>query len=789
MTSLLHEKEFSRKSFVKAGGALIVGFSLVGGGLAEKSQAALSPFASNGPFDQSQIDTWVVINADNTATILTGQAEIGQGSMTGLLQIAGEELNMSLGQLVFVSPDTNLTPFTAAQTASTAIRTVGPQVRAASAAAYQALLGLASTSLGVPASSLTAANGVVSGGGRSVTYAALLGGKLFNAKFNATTADPGLRGATGLDPGEAPAKPVSQYTLVGTRAPRLDIPAKVLGTYTYVHNVRVPGMLHGRIVRPRGQAAYGADPAIVSLDPSSISHIPGARIVQQGNFIGVVAPQEYDAIQAAAELKVQWADTPPLSGSDNLFANWRALDSAGQAAAAQAVHAATDFDFNTNPTQVDAALASAAHVVSATYKYHYNGHLPIGPCCALADVTPNGAIVYSNTQQVSGTRANLALVLGLPQNVIRVVYYEGSSVYGAAPYNECAEAAAVMSQLAGAPVRLQFMRWDEHGWDFYGPPQMMDIRGGVDTKGNIAAIDYTAFTFGSSASDLVTAQVTQKPITAPSPGSVEHWGVLGSMYTVPAQRVTTKNVPVLNSQLRTSFLRAPLGPQTNFGYEQMIDELAHAANMDPVQFRIQNVATANNPLFPWYYGDRWLGVLNAVSQAANWQPRVAASNLSQETVVSGRGISISPHSWSPNSAVSEIEVNRKTGKIVVKNLYMAMDAGLAINPAFVENQIVGGAVQSVSKTLSEQVNFDTRRVTSLDWVTYPILRFVDAPKVTAVVIQRTDKVPGGVGETPIPPVPASIANAFFDATGVRLREAPMTPARVRGALKAAGAAA
>jgi CO/xanthine dehydrogenase Mo-binding subunit len=345
-----------------------------------------------------------------------------------------------------------------------------------------------------------------------------------------------------------------------------------------------------------------------------------------------------------------------------------------------------------------------------------------------------------------------------------------------------------MSQLAGAPVRLQFMRWDEHGWDFYGPPQMMDIRGGVDAHGNIAAIDYLAFTFGSSASDLVTAQVTGTPITAPSAGGVEHWGVIGSMYTIPAQRVMTKNVPVLGTQLRTSFLRAPLGPQTNFGYEQMIDEMAYAAKMDPLQFRIQNVATANNPLFPWYYGDRWLGVLNAVGQAANWKPRVAASQLSNEKVVTGRGIAISPHSWSPNSAITEIEVNKKTGRIVVKNLYMAMDAGLSINPAFVENQIVGGAVQAVSKTLYEQVNFNNRRVTSLDWITYPILRFADAPKVTAVVVQRTDKVPGGVGETPIPPVPASIANAFFDATGVRLREAPMTPARVRGILKNQGVA-
>jgi nicotinate dehydrogenase subunit B len=778
--------ELSRKTFLKGSGALIVGFSLAG--IAGKASGADSPFASNGPFDQTSVDTWIVLHGDNTATIFTGQAEIGQGSMTGMTQIAAEELSMDISQLKFVSPDTNLTPMTASQTASTAIRSVGPGMRGAAAYAAQTLLGLASTNLGVPAAQLSVSKGVVSGGGKSVTYGQLLGGKLFSTTFTSKTQEPGLRGLLGLDPGQAPAKPTSRYSVVGARVPRLDIPDKVLGTYTYVHNVKVPGMLHGRLVRPRGQAAYGADPAITSLDEGSISHIPGARVIRKGNFVGIVAPREYDAIQAAAQLKITWADTPPVVPVGNLFANWRVQDSAGQAIAARAVHQATDYDFNVNPDQVDAALASAAKTVTATYKYHYTGHLPIGPNCCVADVTPNGSLIYSNTQAVYTTRSRVATALGVSPNTVRVKYYEGSSVYGYSGYDEAAEAAAVMSQLAGAPVRLQYMRWDENGWDFYGPPQMMDIKGGVDAKGNIVGIDYTAFTFGSTASDLVTAQVTNTPITAPTPGSVEHWGVIGSMYNLPSQRVTVKNVPALNQQFRTSFLRAPLGPQTNFGYEQLIDELAYAAKLDPVQFRVQNVATANDPLFPWYHPERWLGVLNAAAQAAGWQPRVAASQLSDAKIVTGRGVSSSPHSWSPATAIAEVEVNKKTGKVVVKKIVMAMDAGLAINPGFVENQIVGGAVQAASKVLLEQVTFDNRRVTGIDWVTYPIMRFKDAPEVTAVVVQRTDKVPGGVGETPIPPVQAAIANAFFDATGVRLREAPMTPARVRGVLKAAGVA-
>jgi CO/xanthine dehydrogenase Mo-binding subunit len=778
---------FSRKTFVKAGGALVVGLTLAGGA-GRRAVAAESPYASNGPFDVNKIDTWIVIHGDNSASILTGQAEIGQGSMTGMLQIAAEELDMELTQLKFVAPDTNLTPFTRAQTASTAIREVGPPLRAAAASAKQSLLAMAATQLGVSAGSLTVDKGVVSGGGKSVSYGQLLGGKLFNQTFTVRTRDPGLRGLAGLDPGQAPAKPVSQYRVVGSRVPRLDIPDKVNGTYTFVHNIKVPGMVHGRLVRPRGQAAYGSDPAILSVDERSIKHIPGAQVVRKGNFLGVVAPTEYGAIQAAAQLKVKWADTPEVSGVGNLFANWRAQDAAGKAPAALAVHQATDYDFQINPDKAATALSSSARVVSATYKYHYNGHLPIGPSCCVAEVTPNGAIVFSNTQQVSGTRTRLQRVLGLPANVIRVKYYEGSSVYGDSGYNEAAVAAAVISQLVGKPVRLQYMRWDEHGYDFYGPAQMQDIRGGVDAKGNITAIDYTAFTFGSTSADLVTAQVNGTTIAAPNPGSVEHWGVIGSMYNLPAQRVTVKNVPALNNQFRTSFLRAPLGPQANFAYEQMIDELAYAAKMDPYQFRVQNVATATTPELPWYFKDRWLGVLTAAAEAAHWQPRVAASKLSDATVVTGRGISSSPHSWTTATAIAEIEVNKKTGKIVVTKVYMSMDAGLSVNPEFVENQIVGGVIQGVSKTLHEYVSFDRRRVNGLDWVTHPILRFKDSPKVIPIVVQRTDKVPGGVGETGVPPVPAAIANAFFDATGVRLRESPMTPARVRGVLKAAGVA-
>jgi hypothetical protein len=314
MTGLLPEKEFSRRLFIKGGGALVVSFSLAGVAVAGRARAADNPFASNG-VDQYSVDSWIAINADNTATIKTGGIRQGTGSDTGLLMIAGEELNMDMSQLEFVLADTSVTPDTGKHSASNTIKDAGPGVRAAAASAAQALLALASTRLGVPAANLSVSKGVVSGGGKSVSYGELLGGKLFNvqmpASYNMVGNPNGFPFFTGGIPaGQAPSKPVSEYTLVGTSPPRIDIPGIVTGTSVYIQNVRVPGMLHGRIVRPRGQAVYGFGAPVVSVDQSSISHLPDVKVVRMGDFLGVVAPHEYDAIQAAAQLKVKWSRRP-----------------------------------------------------------------------------------------------------------------------------------------------------------------------------------------------------------------------------------------------------------------------------------------------------------------------------------------------------------------------------------------------------------------------------------------------------------------------------------------------
>jgi CO/xanthine dehydrogenase Mo-binding subunit len=751
----------SRRSFVKAGGALVVGVSALRS--VRPSTAAASPFASSGPPDPAQADSYLAIHADGTASVKSGRVEIGQGSTTGLLLLVAEELDMTVDQLEFVRHDTDVTPNTGGTFGSSSIAIAGQMLRSACGAARQTLLSLASAHLGAPVSSLTVSAGVVSGGGRTVSYGELVGGKLLSASLPSPL----------LRPGAPPSKPVSSYRLVGiSRMARLDIPAKVAGTYTYIHNVRVPGMLHGRVVRPLGQGAYGDGTlaGVVSVDARTIARFGDARVVQRGDFLGVVASREYDAIQAAARLEVVYRAAPDgMAGSGNLFSQMRTLDAAGQAPArTQTLEGAPD-----------AAIASAPHAVGESYAFHSPAHVPIGPSCAVADVTPAGALVLCNTQDAYAMRDKLALVLGLPSAQIRVQYWEGASSFGNSPARfDTGEAAAVLSQLAGAPVRLQYMRWDEHGWDNYAPAVLADVSAGADSNGNLVGLTYSSREIPpmSMASDVVM-QAVGIPFNAPGAGAPDGLNS-GTQYTLPARRVTGKQLPLWDTFFKTSAMRAPHCPQACFATEQLIDELAHSAGLDPYEFRLQNIQTAqvNDG-----YG-QWRDVLEAVADLAGWKPRPAASSISRETVVRGRGIAIGGFASSQAGVVAEIEVNRRTGRIRTLHLYGAQVAGLAVYLPGIENQIEGNLIMGASRSLVEEVPFGRSRSLALDWVSYPILRFKDAPRVSTRIVQRLDLASTGSGEPTNVPVAAAIANAFFDATGVRIRTAPMTPGRVRAVL-------
>jgi CO/xanthine dehydrogenase Mo-binding subunit len=739
------EIPFSRRDLLKGGGALVIGFSLA-------SAASPAPAARGdipGPPDPGSIDTWIAIHADNSATVYFGKCELGQGNTTGLLQIAGEELDLDMSRLSAARLDTNVTPNQLGTTSSSSIHQGGPQLRAAAAEARQALLALAASRLGVQVGSLTVSNGVVSidgeKNGRSVRYGDLLGDKPFNVKFTGT----------------APQKPAARYTLVGTRVPRIDIPDKVSGKQMHLQHVRVPNMMHGRIVRPRGQRAYGSGAKVLSIDESSITHIPTARVVRKGDFIGVVAEREWDAVRAARELKVTWQDGPALPGNADLHQRMRAEKTTDKVIA--------------DVGDAGKSFAQAAHVASATYLCPYQSHAPFAPNCALADVRPDGALILSATQHIYYARSHLSKVLGLPQEKVRVQYYESSGTFGRSCHEDASQAAAVMSQAIGRPVRVQFMRWDEFGWDNYGPAHLAEVRAGVDADGNLVAYEYHGWQHGwieNENSHELALQMPPKEIASGSPSISVNRMSTGSMYTTPNRRVVSHAFP-MKGYLRGAALRSPLDLSYAFASEQTIDELAYAVKMDPLAFRQKNMRDT-----------RWLGVLNAAAEAAGWQPRVAASTLSDAKVVTGRGIGLGTHHVSYGAAVATIEVNKEIGIIVATRIYCALDAGRIINPALVENQLIGQATQAVSRVLKEEVQFNSSNITSLDWASYPILRFAEHPEVIPVIIQRIDEPSTGAGEEVMGGVASAMANAFFDATGVRLRQYPMTPERVLAALAA-----
>ena len=730
----------TRREFIRSGGALIVGFSL---GDVLHAQAP-EPQAPARSLDLKQVDTWLAIHADNTATIYIGFAELGQGASTALLQVAGEELDLDMSQMKTVPLDTAVSPNQGGTYSSAAINRGSPQVRSAAAEARRALLQLASTRLNAPVDQLTVTRGIVSTAGspqRSVAYGELLGDKRFNVEVS----------------GSAPIKTAGAYRLVGTSPPRNDMPDKVSGRYAYMQHARVPNMLHGRVIRPSGQSALGVTPKATLVDEASIRGIP-ARVLRRGDFIGIVAEREWDAVRAARALNVEWEIRAALPGTPQLHERMRADTTQDRVV--------------TERGDVEAAFAAAPHVVKQLGRGPYQAHAAFGPNCAIADVRADRAVVISPTQDIYGTRTMLTRLLNLPADSIQVRYQEGASNYGHGCQDDVTQAAAILSQLAGAPVRVQFMRADEHGWDNYGPAHVGEVRAAADAQGRIVAYEYHGWQHNWSNVEA-SAQLTGV-VPADREGSAAQQVSplnLGSMYDAANLKLVNHRVPGLG-YLRGAWLRSPLDLSFSFASEQAIDQLAYLLQADPLEFRRQNI---KDP--------RWLGVLNAAAEAAKWQSRRAAGNASKERVVRGRGIAVGTHLASYGGAVAELEVDKQTGRVTIRRLYGAIDAGLAVNPGNIENQISGQLVQTASRMLLEEIQFDTRQVTSLDWNSYPILRFADVPEVTPIVVQRLNERSTGAGEEVMAAAAAAIANAFFDATGVRMEQYPLTPARVLAALR------
>ena len=752
----MKNRTISRRRFLEGTGALVVSFSFSGPVPRVLAQSGAALAAEP---EATSLDSWLAVAQDGSVTVLTSKVELGTGVETALAQIVAEELDVPFRQIKMDAGDTSKTIDQGMTVAARTVERGGPQLRQAAAAARQELLKLASARLQVPAEKLTVSDGVVSVTGnpaKKISYGNLIGGKRFNVRITATGEGWDMKVAP-----EARAKDPKDYKIVGTSAPRIDLPPKFTGEYTYVHDVRVSGMLHGRVVRP---PVVNSKP--LSVDEGSIKHIAGVvKIVQEGSFLGVVARTEWDAIQAARALKVTWS--PP---STKLPANWDELE-----AYLKNTKSVTDLT-PVNKGNVNAALSQANKTFEATYRWPFQLHGMLGPSCAVADVRADRATIWTGTQAPFMTRGKIATLLGLPENKVRIIHREAAGCYGRLEPDDVPEDAALMSKAVGQPVRVQWTREDEHGWEPKGPPHLTTVRAGMDSQGKVTAWDFMdrSFPWTDARGPLLASR--QVGIRPKDPGFPNGSTASGEIYHFDHQKIVAANLPWQPEgpiPLRTSNLRSPGQPQRCFASECFMDELAAHLSVDPVQFRLR------------YLGDnkRLREVLLAAAQKAGWKERPSPGPASGGPSAAGRGVAIADRSGTMVAAVAEVEVEKSNGKVTVKRVTLAHDCGLIVNPDGTKNQIEGNIIQGVSRTLLEEVQFDSSSVKSLDWRSYPILTFQEVPEIEIVLINRPEMQSLGAGEPAIVPVPAAIANAIFDAIGVRLRDVPLTPQRVLSSLK------
>ncbi|MGB6941392.1 MAG: molybdopterin cofactor-binding domain-containing protein [Bryobacteraceae bacterium] len=761
---------FSRRNFLKTSGALIVGFSM-----AERQGSAQGPGGLRGPSPGSpplnQVDSWIAIAADGSVTAYSGKEELGQGISTAQAQLVAEELSVPFERVKLIYCDTALTPDQAYTSGSQShpANFNHANLAQAAATAREALIQRASQKLGVPSDQLAAADGVISAKSdpsKKVTYGQLVGGRKFRLA---------------LDP-SAKRKPPSEWTVLGKPVQRRDIPEIVTGQFEFVHNVRVPGMLHGRVVRPPSPGA-----AVMSVDEASVAGMPGlVKVVVKKNFVGVVAEKPWQALQAAEKLKVTWSAGSKLPNSADFYEQLR----------------------NQKPTRdlllldskdVEQKLGQAAAVLKATYLHPYQAHGSMGSSCAVADVRGDKATIWSPTQGVWYQRSTAAMVLGLKPENVHVIFRRGAGCYGLNAADTVTYDAALLSQAAGKPVRVQLTRKDELTSENYGNAFLMDERAGLDAQGNIIAWDHEAWspTLGNrpgpdTPGNVITgALVGFEPeeftprSPAPEPRGFNNNsngipsyaaalfdGVPKGAGTVQSARVLVHNIP---SPFFTGPLRSPARFQNTFAQESFMDELAAHAKADPVEYRLRHLRN-----------QRVIGVLQAAAKAANWEARPSPrSGLSKTGLATGRGVACVAYEGDNGytGIVTEVEVDQATGKIAVKRVVVAIDAGPISNPDGLKNQAEGGALQGMSRALLEEVTWDDQKITSIDWRTYHTLPVgFSIPKVECVLLNRPDEEATGAGETAITVIAAAIGNAVFDATGARLRQIPFTGERVKAAL-------
>jgi nicotinate dehydrogenase subunit B len=712
------------------------------------SLSVVRPAVSGG---EAAFETFIKITADGSVTAFNGHVDLGTGIRTALGQIVAEELDVSFARVVVVLGDTSRVPNQGATIASETIQVTAVPLRNAAAQARQFLMARAAERLELSVEDLSVDDGLIRGrDNRSVSYGELIAGDIIRLEL----AD------------DVSVKTVDAYTIVGQSVPRTDLPAKATGELVYVHDVRVPGMLHGRVVRPPYagvDAGAFVGTSLIAIDEASVREIAGlVAVVRIGDFIGVVAEREENAVKAAAQLKVTWKPTPTLPNMNDVATALRANPSTPR----------TLIDKG----DVEAAIAAAAKPMQRTYVWPYQMHGSIGPSCAVADYQAGKVRVWSGTQNPHILRADLALLLRRPENEIDVIRMEAAGCYGRNCADDVSADAVLLSRAVGRPVRVQLTREQEHAWEPKGTAQLMDVNGGLRADGSVAGYDF-ATRYPSNGAPTLALLLTGA--VAPVPDVFE----MGDRTAIPpydydAMRVVAHDMPPI---VRASWFRGVSALPNTFAHESYIDELATEAGVDPIEYRLR-----------YLKDQRAIDLVNAVAERAGWTPRpVWKKPAAEGDIVRGRGFAYAlyVHSKFPgygaawSAWIADVAVNKATGDVSVTRVVAGQDSGLMINPDGVRHQIHGNVIQSTSRALMEEVSFDRGSVVSREWGAYPIITFPDVPRIDVLMLPRQDQPPLGVGESASVPSAAAIANAIFDATGVRFRELPFTPERILAGLR------
>jgi nicotinate dehydrogenase subunit B len=747
-----------RRAFLAASGALIVAAAL------PDSAAVAAGTATKPPLVPDQLDSYLAIETDGTVTVFYGRIDGGQGLETSIAQMVAEEIEVPFERVRMVMSDTFRTVNMGGASGAQGVAKSGMQLRSCAAEARQLMVAMAAETLGVPADRLTVSDGVIhaeADPAKRISYAELIGGRYFDrpVKWNGQYGNP-LEVET-----PAKLKQPSQFKVIGRSIRRKDLPKKVFAELEMVSDVRLPGMLHARMIRPD---VAGSVP--VAVDEGSIKHIPGAQAVWIKNLLAVVARKEWDAVRASRALKVSWSESKPsFPGHDGLHDHIRKAP-------------IIEKKFQMQNGNFEEGLKQAVRVIEGEYEYPTHSHAPTGPGCGVADVRADGATIWTSTQKPHYAAEGVAELIGMPRDKVRAIWMFGTGSYGRNDQGDATADAAVLSQHLKKPVRVQYMRHEGLAWDPKGTASVNRSRVGLDAGGKIIAYENISKAFSRAntatnegrAADVLAGQLLGVEL---KPQQIFEIPI--ASYTFPHQRRGWEIVPPLMeraSPLRTTHLRDPYGPPILFGSESFMDEVAAATATDPVAFRL---AYLSHP--------RDKDAVRIAAEKYGWETRPSPRRDQKDPKVAiGRGIAMRRHFTTFIALVAEVRVHRDTGLIEPLRYVCAHDVGLIVNPETLRHVIDRQLVYGTSRTFFEEVQFDENRVTSVDWASYPVLHIDAIPKSIEVhLIDRPDEAPSGAAEMALGLVPAAVGNAAFDATGVRLRRVPFTPERVKAALEKA----